>query len=159
MDNVDKEHNKSQRKKIYYLSAKELYDHEIWLHIKMKLPGGIKELTGGEEDDAAMELSGKILNDYMSMAFKEMIDDNSLLCFPVKNTGYVFIKDQKKYLSESSIYRYDIKMNGAYYYPVFIMDKGLMKKSRGHYKILLSPYLRHKMRKLSKKGNYDVDRG
>lgn len=159
MDKVDSSHNKKERKKIYYLSARELYDHEIWLHIKMKLPDGIKTLTGSDTKEEAMELSGEILNDYMKMAFNEMIEENKLLVFPVKNTGYVYIKDQKEFISDSVLYKYDINMKGAFFLPVYIMDKGLMKKSRGHYKILLNPYYNKKIRNLSKEGLYDADRG
>jgi hypothetical protein len=139
------------KKRTYIITTRDLYDVEMWPHLNERLPGGVRSLTGSETESEAQEMAADILDDYMIQGFDEMVEDGSIWVMPCFKTGYIYIKDQKEHYDEK-FYKYDIELSGAFYMPVYILDRSIMNKACGYYRLLVPKRFIKKMQTNAKNG-------
>lgn len=139
------------KKRHYVITSKDLYDPELWPHLIDRLPNGINGHVNCNSEKDAVEIASSIIEDYMKMACDEMINTGDIWGIPCLKTGYIYIKDQKLHYDED-YYKYDIDLNGAFYLPVFILDRSIMNKACGYYRLLLPLRKLKKIKNNAKKG-------
>lgn len=133
----------------YVMATKDLYKRVLWPHLSERLPRGVRKLVGVKTEAIAHELCGNILDDYMEMAFEEMVDTGYYWPLPCLNTGYIYIKDQRDFIED---YVYDIELGGSMYHPVMILDKSITSKCKGYFKVLISDKNIDKIQQKAKSG-------
>lgn len=110
-----------------------------------------KGLLGMPREREAKQKAKDVLTSFLKVLAQDLIVNNEIFIFPVRNFGYVKITNTAN--PRRKDYFYDIESEGKIFTPKLTLDNRLLKINKKHYKLRFNQVLRIQMMNLIQSGH------